>query len=170
VQFQDSIASGRVGAEFGAIVYFNQQFKISAIQMRKLGVFNRVIGSDSKMYVDPKLLENATDEFAGARDEILKRFSMVIVLIRQIQAEKDTDLFWAAAQKMMRFKETPNIGLGGAQDGEDGNAIGKVLSARIVSRARTVLPHVEFQPEALELIGVFTEGLGCDRIDAVRKP
>jgi hypothetical protein len=145
-------------------VYFNQQFKISAIQMRKLGVFNRVIGFDSKMYVDPKLLENATDEFAGARDDVLKYFSVVIGLIRQIKAEKDTDLFWVAAQKTMRFKETPNTGLGGAKEGEDGNAIGKVLSARIVSRARTVLPHVEFQPEALELIGVFTEGLGCDRI------
>jgi hypothetical protein len=145
-------------------LYFNQQFKISAIQMRKLGVFNRVIGSDSKMYVDPKLLENAADEFAGARDDILKRFSVVIGLIRQIQAEDDADLFWVAARKMMRFKETPNTGLGGATEGEDENGIGAVLSARIVSRARTVLPHVDFQPEALELIGVFTEGLGCDRI------
>jgi hypothetical protein len=145
-------------------VYFNQQFKISAIQMRKQGVFNRVIGLDSKMYVDPKLLENATDEFAGARDDILKYFSGVIGLIRQIKAEKDTDLFWVAAQRRMRFKETSNTGLGGAKEGEDGNAIGKVLSARIVSRALMVLPHVDFQPEALELIGVFTEGLGCDRI------
>jgi hypothetical protein len=146
------------------IVYFNQQFKISAIQMRRLGVFNRIIGSDSKMYVDPKQLENVTDEFAGARDDILKRFSLVIGLIRQIHAEKDTDMFWVAAQKAMRFKETPNTGLGGATEGEDGNGIGPVLAARIVSRARMVLPHVDFQPEALELIGVFTEGLGCDRI------
>ena len=145
-------------------MYFNQQFKISAIQMRRLGVFNRVIGSDSKMYVDPKLLENATDEFAGARDDILERFSVVIDLIRKIKDEKDSDLFWVAAQRMMRFKETPNTGLGGAAEGEDGNGIGAVLAARIVSRARVVLPHVDFQPEALELIGVFTEGLGCDRI------
>jgi len=154
----------RFSAEYGAIVYFSQEFKISAIQMRKLGVFNRVIGLDSKMYVDPKLLENAADEFTRAREDILNHFSVVIGLIRQIQAEKDTDLFWVAAQKRMRFKETSNTGLGSAKEGEDGNAIGKVLAARIVSRARTVLPHVDFQPEALELIGVFTEGLGCDRI------
>ena len=145
-------------------MYFNQLFKVSAIQMRKLGVFNREIGSDSKMFVDPKLLENATDEFAGARNDVLKYFSVVIALIRQIKAEKDTDLFWVAAKNSMRFKETSNTGLGCAEEGTDGNAIGKVLSARIVSRARTVLPHVEFQPEVLELIGVFTEGLGCDRI------
>ena len=52
VQFQDSIASGHISAEFGAIVYFNQQFKISAIQMRKLGVFNRVIGRKPSLHHD----------------------------------------------------------------------------------------------------------------------
>ena len=145
-------------------MYFNQLFKVSALQMRKLGVFNREVGSDSKMFVDPKLLENAADEFAGARSDVLKHFNVVIALIRQIKAEKDADLFWVAAQNSMRFKETSNTGLGCAEEGTNGNAIGKVLSARIVSRARTVLPHVDFQPEVLELIGVFTEGLGCDRI------
>ena len=132
--------------------------------MRQMGVFNRQIGNDSRMFVDPKLLENATDEFAGARDEILKYFSVVIALIRQIKAEKDTDLFWVAAQHSMRFKETSNTGLGCAEEGTDGNAIGKVLAARVVSRAREVLPFVDFQPEVLELIGVFTEHLGCDRV------
>lgn len=145
-------------------MYFNQLFGVSAIQMRKLGAFNLEVGSDSKMFIDPKLLGTATEEFAGARNDVLQHFSRVISLIRQIKAEKDTDLFWVAACKSMRFKETPNTGLGCAEDGNDGNAIGKVLAARIISRARQVLPHVGYDPEALELIGVFTERLGCDRI------
>lgn len=145
-------------------MYFNQLFKISAIQMRKLGVFNREIGTDSKMFIDPKLLENGTEEFAGARNDILKYFSVVITLIKQIKAERGTDLFWIAANNSMRFKETSNTGLGCAEDGTEGNAIGKVLAARIVKRAREVLPHVDYQPEVLELIGIFTERLGCDRI------
>ena len=132
--------------------------------MRKLGVFNREIGTDSKMFVDPKLLENASEEFAGAKNDVMGHFSRVIVLIRKIKEEKDTDVFWVRACKSMRFKETPNTGLGCAEDGNDGNAIGKVLSARIISRARQILPHVEYDPETLELVGVFTEGLGCDRI------
>lgn len=150
--------------KFGGLVYFNQQFKVSAISMRKLGVFNREIGTDSRMFVDPKLLENATDEFAGSKNDVLKYFSAVIALIKQIKAEKETDIFWIAAKNSMRFRETSNTGLGCAEDGTEGNAIGKVLAARIISRARMVLPHVEYQPEVLELIGVFTEGLGCDRI------
>lgn len=145
-------------------MYFNQLFKVSAIQMRNLGVFNREIGTDSRMFVDPKLLENATDEFAGAKNDVLKYFSDVIALIQKIKQEKDSDIFYAAARKRMQFKETSNTGLGCAEEGTDGNAIGKILASRIVSRARQILPHVDFQPEALELIGVFTEGLGCDRI------
>lgn len=145
-------------------VFFNQLFNVSAIQMRKLGVFNREIGADSKMFVDPKLLENATEEFAGAKNDVIAHFSRVIALIRKIKEEKDTDPYWVGACKGMRFKETPNTGLGCAEDGNDGNAIGKVLSARIISRARQILPHVDYDPETLELLGVFTEGLGCDRI------
>jgi hypothetical protein len=148
----------------GKPVYFNQLFKVSAIQMRNLGVFNREIGTDSKMFVDPKLLENATDEFAGAKNDVLKYFSGVIALIQKIKQEKDSDLFWVAARKSMQFKETSNTGLGCAEEGTDGNAIGKILASRIISRARQILPHVDYQPEALELIGIFTEGLGCDRI------
>ncbi|MGP8252606.1 MAG: hypothetical protein ACLQHF_11265 [Terracidiphilus sp.] len=155
-------------------MYFNQLFRISAIRMRKLGVFNREIGTDSKMFVDPKLLEDATEEFAGARNDILKYFSTVIALIKQIKVERDTDLFWVAARNSMQFKETSNTGLGCAEDGTEGNAIGKILASRIISRARQVLPHVDYQPEVLELIGVFTEGLGCDRISdmvvAILKP
>ena len=145
-------------------MYFNQLFNVSALQMRKLGVFNREIGTDSRMFVDPKLLENATEEFADAKNDVTAHFSRVISLIQKIKEEKDTDVFWVRACKSMRFKETSNTGLGCAEDGNDGNAIGKVLSARIISRARQILPHVDYDPETLELVGVFTEGLGCDRI------
>jgi hypothetical protein len=132
--------------------------------MRKLGVFNREIGADSKMFVDPKLLENASDEFEGAKNDVLAHFARVITLIRNIKEEKDTDMFWVRACKSMRFKETPHTGLGCAEEGNAGNAIGKTLSRRIISRARQILPHVDYDREALELVGVFTEGLGCDRI------
>ena len=132
--------------------------------MRKLGVFNREIGTDSRMFVDPKMLANATDEFAGAHDDLLDYFAKVIALIRQAKSQTDKDIFWFAAQKAMRFKETSYTGLGCSEDGNDGNGIGKVLAHRIVTRAAEVLPHADFQPEVFEIIGVFTERLGCDRI------
>ncbi len=132
--------------------------------MRKLGVYNGQVGVDNRMFVDPKLLVKGEDEFAGAHQDLLDYFARVIALIKQSKSQSEKDPFWAAAQKMMRFKETSNTGLGCSERGTDGNAIGKTLAKRIITQAAHILPHAEYQPEVLELIGVFTEGLGCDRI------
>jgi hypothetical protein len=145
-------------------VYFNQRFNISAILMRQLGVYNGHVDKDNQMFVDPKLLVKGEDEFAGAHRDLLDYFARVISLIQQAKSQTDKNVYWVAAQKKMRFKETSNTGLGGSKSGTNGNAIGKTLAKRIVIQAAMILPHVEFQPEMLELIGVFTEGLGCDRI------
>ncbi len=145
-------------------MYFNQRFSVSAILMRQLGVYNGHVDRDNRMFVDPKLLVKGEEEFAGAHQDLLDYFARVISLIRQAKSQTDKDVFWVAAQKKMRFKETSNTGLGGSELGTDGNGIGKTLAKRIIVQAATILPHVEYQPEMLELIGVFTEGLGCDRI------
>jgi hypothetical protein len=146
------------------MVYFNQLFGVSAIKMRKLGVFNGNVKTDNKMFVDPKLLEDAKDEFLGAHGDITRHFSAVVELIKKVKTESPKDPYFAAAVRAMRFKETSNTGLGCSAIGKDGNGIGKVLATRIVKQAILILPHVDFQPEVLEMIGVFTEGLGCDRI------
>jgi hypothetical protein len=145
-------------------VYFNQLFGVSAIKMRKLGVFNGNVKSDNKMFVDPKLLVDADDEFLGAHGDIIRHFSAVVELIKKVKTESSNDPYFAAAVRAMQFKETPNTGLGCSAMGKDGNGIGRILATRIVKQAILVLPHVDFQPEVLEMIGVFTEGLGCDRI------
>jgi hypothetical protein len=46
----------------------------------------------------------------------------------------------------------------------DGNGIGKVLAEKIITRADEILPHVDFVPDVFELIGVFAEKVGCDRL------
>src|SRR6185437_5846326 len=140
-------------------MYFNQRFNVSALLMWQLGVYNGQVDKDNRMFVDPKLLVKGEDEFAGAHRDLLDYFARVISLIRQAKSQTDKDVFWIAAQKKMRFKETSNTGLGGSEHGTDGNGIGRTLAKRIVSQAASILPHVEYQPEMLELIGVFTEGL-----------
>jgi hypothetical protein len=143
-------------------VYFNERFGVSAIKMRKLGVFNTEIGVDNKMFVDPKLLENATEEFAGAHDDLRAYFRKTVELLKLSQ--KKGDLYWKTACKRMQFKETSNTSLGFSEEGTDGNGIGKVLAAKIILRAHEILPHVNYSPDVFELIGVFAENLGCDRL------
>lgn len=145
-------------------MYFNQRFGVSAIAMQKLGAFNPEIGVDNKMFVDPKLLKIGKDEFSGAHEELIAYFGTVVPLVKLIKTRTDTDKAWTAAWKRMRFKETANTALGFSKEGTDGNGIGKVLAQRIITRASEILPDVDFAPDVFELIGVFAEGLGCDRL------
>jgi hypothetical protein len=143
-------------------VYFNERFIVSAIKMRTLGVFNPEIGIDNKMFVDPKLLENATDEFLGAHDDLHGYFRKTVELLKLSKTKGD--IAWEAACKRMQFRETSNTSLGMSKEGTDGNGIGKILAARIILRAHEILPHVNYSPDVFELIGVFAENLGCDRL------
>jgi hypothetical protein len=144
-------------------MYFNQKFSISAITMRRLGVYNpRLGGGDNKLFIDPKLLELGTDEFNGAHAQLLSYFSTVVRTIKLVQ--KKNDNAWVAARKKLEFKEITNTSLGYGEEGNDGTGIGPTLAGRIVDRAREILPHVAFEPDVFELIGVFAENIGCDRI------
>jgi len=145
-------------------VYFNERFEISAISMQKIGVFNAEIGVDNHMFVDPKLLLEGKEEFEGAHQALIKYFASIVQLVKLIKTRTDSDMAWTAAWKKMKFKETANTGLGFSKGGNDGNGIGKVLAQRIVVRSLEILPHVDFEPDVFELIGVFAEKIGCDRL------
>ena len=145
-------------------MYFNQRFGVSAIGMQKLGVFNAKIGVDNKMFVDPKLLNLGRDELNGAHEELVTYFSETVQLVKLIKSKTAADHAWTAAWNRMRFKETANTAMGFSEEGTNGNGIGKVLAKRIVERACEILPNIDFAPDLFELIGVFAERIGCDRL------
>jgi hypothetical protein len=94
---------------------------------------------------------------------LIAYFAATVQLVT-IKTKTSQDLAWTAAWKRMRFKETTNTALGFSKEGTDGNGIGDVLAQRIVTRASEILPHVDFAPDVFELIGVFSEKIGCDRL------
>lgn len=145
-------------------MYFNERFGVSAIAMRKLGAFNAEIDVDNNMFVDPKLLEAGKEEFNGAHEGLIAYFAAVVQLVKLMKTRADKDMAWTAAWKRMRFNETSNTALGYSKEGTNGNGIGEVLAKRIVTRASEILPYVDFAPDVFELIGIFAERVGCDRL------
>lgn len=145
-------------------MYFSERFEISAIAMDRLGVFNPDIEVDNHMFIDPKMLEEGQDEFSGARDDLIAYFAGTVQLVQTIKKRSESDLAWSSAWRRMRFKETTNTALGFSKDGTDGNGIGPTLAKRIIDRAAEILPQVDYAPDVFELIGVFAEGIGCDRL------
>lgn len=143
-------------------MFFSQRFKVSAIQMRSLGVFNPKIGADSRLFLDSKLIGGASSEFEDATEQLSAYFRKVITLLKL--SKKKHDMPWDSAWKRMQFKENSNTAIGFSKDGTDGNGIGPILAESIITRAQEILPHVSFDPDIFELIGVFSEGIGCDRL------
>jgi hypothetical protein len=130
--------------------------------MRAIGVFNPLAGTDSKLFVDSKLLEQMGGEFKGSTTILQKYFNDTITLLKLSRKKHDSP--WDRAWKRMQFKETSNTALGFSKEGTNGNGIGPVLAEKIIIRAQEILPHVDFDPDIFELFGVFADNLGCDRL------
>jgi hypothetical protein len=112
-------------------LFFSQKFRVSAIRMRSMGVFNPKVGSDSKLFVDTKLIDTAGEEFEKSTAQLTKYFGQIVTLFKL--SKKKKDMPWTAAWKRMQSKETSNTAIGFSKSGTDGNGIGPVLAEKICS-------------------------------------
>lgn len=136
---------------------------ISHESLSKAGCLNSFLDIDAKLYVSPKLLESSSAEFLqGSREAVLNHYRKLIKIIKNIKAKND--IFWLQAHKMLTFKEIPNLALGYSKNGISGKGIGPVLAAKVLKSAIEIVRAGVEDPEIFELMGVFQEGIGADRI------
>lgn len=129
----------------------------------RAGAFDGFLACDSKVYVSPKLLEKAqTPELQGARADILAHFRKVVRLLVQVQQPRD--MFWKAAWDLLKFKEIPHLAMGYSDSGTAGRGIGKGLAEKILCTGLKIVQAGITDPEIFELVGVFQEQVGADRI------
>ncbi|OFV97097.1 MAG: hypothetical protein A3F68_03275 [Acidobacteria bacterium RIFCSPLOWO2_12_FULL_54_10] len=144
-------------------IKLSRYFKISALQLRKLGVFNALIGLDNSLFVDPKLLKTAkVSEFKNSRTEVEDYFSKVIRLLRA--SKRQGDVAWSAALSKLTFEEENGAALGYSGAGGHGKAIGPELAKRLCARAAEIVALGIDDPVIFELIPLFEEGFGADRL------
>ena len=143
-------------------MYFNERFDLSALEMHRLGVFNPLMERDNELFIDPKLLDDGGPEFADARAAMHSYFSDTVDLVRLSTSTNAAT--WKTAVKRTMAKEKASAGMGYSKTGRSGNGIGKVLAGQIVSRVAEILPLVDYKANIFELVGVFAEKVGCDRL------
>ena len=144
-------------------ITFSEQFNISAEVLKATGVFDVILDIDTRVFIDPALLELCTEpEFLDARKKGEKYFSDIITLLRHSKCT--TDMYWRRADRMLTFTELSGTCFGYSQNGTGGNAIGSVLRKSILSTIKELMVEGETDPVLFELLGVFQEGIGCDRV------
>lgn len=144
-------------------VSFVDAFHISPEVFDRTGAFDLVLDVDSKLFIDPALLsETSCPEFQKSKEEVEHYFRGIIALLKH--SEGKGDRWWRAASKQLTFTEIKGTCLGYSEKGIAGNAIGPQLRENILSSVKGLVDAGVEDPIIFELLGVFEEGVGCDRI------
>jgi hypothetical protein len=138
-------------------------FNITPQSLADKGVFNSFIDIDSKLYVDPSLLEfSKIPEMNGAFAKFKDHFENILLLINK--CEQKRGMFWNELINKLTFKESPIIFLGYAGKGNHGNGIGKKLASKLREISYDLVKNGIQSPKIFELIGLIQEDIGPDRI------
>lgn len=126
-------------------------------------VFNTILDSDSRYFINFVRVRDAiTSELSGSY-ETLQRFFGEIGLI--LKASRNyNDRFYREAYLRLNMHELKEICLGYAMKGTAGSGSGKRLKTTILSTAKEILDAGIEDPEIFQLVGLFEEGIGPDRI------
>lgn len=147
-------------------ITFTDKFDISKDDFIKTGAFDVILDIDSKIFIDPALLGVCSvKEFKGAKEKVERYFSNINSLVRaSINSGKFPNQFWNRADQLLTFKEVSGTCFGYSNNSTDGNSIGPVLRKAILQTIKELILAGENDPAIYELLGVFQEGIGCDRI------
>lgn len=142
---------------------FCDEYGINKEELKKLGALDIVLDLDAKYFIDPSLLRKAhIPEFVNSSNTVEKYFEGIVALIRV--SKNENDMYWKKADALLTFKEIKGTCLGYSNSGTSGNAIGKELRREILRTIKDLLSSGELEPIVFELLGVFQEKIGCDRI------
>lgn len=140
----------------------SEYLNISDEVFKRYGILNAFLQIDSHFFVDPHLLGKTNiPEFQGARETLNTYFKGTITLLEKTSG---SDIAWDTAAKRFVFKELKGIGIGTGKTSSDGSGIGPKLAKRLLNRADELVKLGIDQPEIFELIGLFEEDFGPDRL------
>lgn len=127
----------------------------------KIGIFDAVIGVDTKLFVDPLLLnKTGVPEFENSRSELISYFQKVMTLVRF----EDTERTKRKAVQLLTFPEPVGVSIGYGNDNDNGAGVGPEKAEKIFNSALELYRLGLQDPEIIEIIGIFEEGFGPDLI------
>lgn len=141
-------------------------FGIDPVTLDAAGIFDRFLGIDSQLHVDPHLLSDSREpEFVAAAKTLEQYWRDTIVVLKNVH--EDGDRFWREAKRRFTFPENPNAGLGYANKGTAGAAVGDKTAKSLVKTAREIVLAGITDPKVFELVGLFESGVGPDIISDI---
>jgi len=145
-------------------VLFSDYFTIDLEQFESLGVFNPTLNVDTKLFIDPLLIENSSTELIGdrANARLTKYFEDIITLLKA--SSTIGDLPWRESDRRMDFHEIPGTCLGYGAATIRGSAFGVILRAKLLNTAKVIVSLGVEDPKLFILLPLLENDVGPDRI------
>lgn len=142
---------------------FADYYGIGEISFEATGAFDPILDVDTRLFIDPALLRITTvPELHDSYAEVNGYFADVVKVIKRI--ERPDDRMWRKADELLTFPEIGGLSIGYASKGTRGSGMGPKLRAQLLATVRQVVAAGVDDPAMFELVGIFEEGIGPDRI------
>lgn len=140
--------------------YFNLDYE----DLDDAGIFDAVLEKDSAFFINiQRLKETNCPEFQESYSRIREFFESIAVLLEAAESKSNDDKFYRVALGKFQFHEVNGINLGFA-DSVTGSGMGDVLRKQIIGDAFDLVKKGCKAPELFELVGLFEDGIGPDRL------
>ena len=140
----------------------SQHLGLDHEQLEELGILDVILGTDTKLFIDPKLLDNSqTVELRGSREDI-KSYFRDLIRIHKLSAKSPR--LQDVAINRIAIKEPQGLSIGYGDSRDSGIAIAKSVARQSLrSLSEMILVGVEDE-KVMELLGLFIDGFGPDSI------
>lgn len=144
-------------------ILLSDYLEIGDDQFQSTGVFNPVLDLDTRLFIDPHLLQFATEvELKDSYEKLKAHFTAICNLLSTSEAEDD--IFWKSADKKMSWREVKGLCIGYSKKGINGSGIGPELRLRLLRTAKQIISKGRNNPALFELVGLLEDDFGPDRI------
>lgn len=126
------------------------------------GIFDVILDIDANYFINIKRIKDTKEELFSKSYEKIQRFFEYLYKILSNTSNKSSRLYREAV-KAFDFPEINNIGLGYSK-GKYGSGFGPVLAEKIISDAKEIIDAGNNDPDLFQLIGLFEENVGPDRL------
>jgi hypothetical protein len=125
--------------------------------------FDPVLDFDTRLFIDPHLLKHCrVPELAEGYLEFKNHFRKLGKLLAA--SKFPNDRFWREADTFMNWPEVKGLCIGYSKRGTSGSGIGPELRKRLLGTAKEIIDQGKNDPELFELVGLFEDDFGADRI------
>lgn len=127
------------------------------------GVLNATLAIDTKLFIDPLLLEHSDHpEISQAAVAQYRHYFEIIIKLLAVSTARN-DVPWRNAKRHLEFHEIPGTCLGyGA--GIRGSGFGRGLSDHLIATAKAIVDLGVNDPDLFVAMALFEDDIGPDRI------